>query len=210
MSQRSIEDFKAQLKTGGVRPTMFEVQLSIPQTADWWQSDFNQTLRQFSFLCKGAQIPASFVTTMTIGLPVGGALKLPSSRVFEPWTVKVINDGEMNIRKMMEVWSRSLMGREMQTSTSPVLQDQFGTAAVYQLDRDGKFIRGYSLIGLYPSNVTAQDLSYEAGEVISEFDVTFDYQYWEPIDFMTDTQRRSSLFELNLSAQINAGISIRL
>ena len=119
MSKRSIEEFKAVLRTGGVRPTMFEVQLTLPQTAEWYQNQFDLSLREMSFLCKSAQIPSSFVTTMTVGLPAGGALKMPSSRVFEPWTVKVINDGRMNIRAMMEEWSRALMGREMQTSTSP-------------------------------------------------------------------------------------------
>ena len=32
MSQRSIEDFKAVLQGGGVRPTMFEVELTFPES----------------------------------------------------------------------------------------------------------------------------------------------------------------------------------
>ena len=31
MSQRSIEDFKAVLQGGGVRPTMFQVEMTFPE-----------------------------------------------------------------------------------------------------------------------------------------------------------------------------------
>jgi hypothetical protein len=121
------------------------------------------------------------LTTMTIGLPAGGALKLPSSRVFEPWTVKVINDDAMGIRGMIENWQNAMMGRAVQYSSAPVLSSFLGTATVYQLDRQANFVKGYQLNGLYPELASTQELSAETGDNISEFDITFQYQYWEPI-----------------------------
>ena len=182
MSERSIEEFKAVLKGGGIRPTMYEVVLTLPVRANWYESNYGEYLRDFTFLCKAAQIPSSTLSTMTIGLPAGGALKFPSSRIFEPWNVKVINDNGMNIRALLENWSRALMGRNRQSSSSPLLSQQYGTADVYQLDRKGEVIRGYCLKGLYPTVVVGQDLNYETTDTISEFDVTFDYQYWDIIE----------------------------
>ena len=47
MSQRSIEDFKAVLQGGGVRPTMFEVELTFPDSV---VSDSNLMTRDGTFL----------------------------------------------------------------------------------------------------------------------------------------------------------------
>ena len=67
-SKRSIEDFKSNLANGGVRPTMFEVQITFPQLISGG-SDNNNTDRgdnnEFSnksiFLVKGATLPLSLI-----------------------------------------------------------------------------------------------------------------------------------------------------
>ncbi len=145
--KRSIDQFKSVLNHGGLRPTMFQVELTLPQ-ANWRQPTDRTNTDKFIFLCKSAQIPSSMLTTMTIGLPAGGALKLPGSRIFEPWTVKVINDDVMGIRGMIENWQGAMMGREVQLSTSPRLSSFLGTATVFQLDRQANFVKGYQLNGL--------------------------------------------------------------
>lgn len=205
----SIQDFKSALKTGGLRPTMFEVFLTLPERANWYQGSFQGLQRDLILLCKSAQIPSSMLTTMTIGLPAGGALKLPASRIFEPWTIRVINDGEMRIRTMFEEWQRAIMGRGVQLSTSPRLSTQFGTAEVYQLDREGNPVKGYRLEGLYPEMTAAQELNSETQNTITEFECVLQYQYWNELIFenITIEERLGTLRErgMTIEGAINIG-----
>ena len=53
--QKSIEDFKAVLQGGGVRPTMFQVEMTYP---DAIVADGNQATQEGTFLIKAAQLPA--------------------------------------------------------------------------------------------------------------------------------------------------------
>ncbi|MDC0315362.1 phage tail protein [Synechococcus sp. AH-551-G15] len=178
MSKRSIEDFKAVLQTGGVRPTMFEVIINSPGGILLNLEEFfdNNNIRQLMMLCKSATIPASTVTTVNVGLPAGAALKLPGSRIFDPWNITVINDGAMKMREYFENWSSLIINHRDQTSITN-LNQYLGSAEVIQLDRQGNRIRTYFLEGLYPSIIESQQLSYDNND-ISEFNVVFNYHYF--------------------------------
>ena len=55
----------------------------------------------------------------------------------------------------------------------------FADASVYQLDKDGNQIKGYTFRGLWPTNVSAIEVSYDAENTIEEFSVELQVQYWE-------------------------------
>ena len=82
VSRKSIEDFKSSLSTGGVRPTMFEVNILLPQYLRnlYNQNPFVSTKatqyfdKSISTLCRAATIPESNVTTISAGLSGGAAL----------------------------------------------------------------------------------------------------------------------------------------
>ena len=87
----TIDQFKAQLTSGGVRSNRFQV--FIPRAGE-----------RVEFLVKAAQIPAE-----TFGGPIevnfrGAKLKLPGERTYEDWTVTVLNDVDFSIRTGMENW----------------------------------------------------------------------------------------------------------
>ena len=88
MSQRSIEDFKAVLQGGGVRPTMFEVELTFPDAV---VRDSNLMTRDGTFLIKASGLPASQVGEIPVPFR-GRKLKVSGDRVFEDWNITVIND----------------------------------------------------------------------------------------------------------------------
>jgi hypothetical protein len=46
------------------------------------------------------------------------------------------------------------------------------------LDRAGKPVKAYRLIGCFPTDISAIDLSYEATDQIEEFSVTLAYSYF--------------------------------
>ena len=125
VSRKSIEDFKSSLSSGGVRPTMFEVRILIPQylRSLYRQNPFVDTKavenfnQSFSTLCKSATLPESNITTISTGLPGGAALKLPGSRIVEPWTCTIINYNQFSIRSVLEEWSSLIKGNAAHRST---------------------------------------------------------------------------------------------
>jgi len=184
--KKSIEDFKSALSRGGVRPTMYEVTFSIPQTLTANSNVQVDDVRGFTMLTKAAAIPGETVTTISVGLPAGAVLKLPGSRIYEPWNCTVISDGTMRLRSIFELWSDRIIGRE-----AP-LRELDGTAylstvEVTQLGRDGEPLRAYTLHHAYPISVSPQQLGYE-GEMLSEFQLTWNYHYHTATSDFTDRE----------------------
>ena len=84
MSQRSIEDFKAVLQGGGVRPTMFEVEMTFPETV---VPDPTLATNEGTFLIKAASLPASNVGVINVPFR-GRQLKVSGDRVFADWQIQ--------------------------------------------------------------------------------------------------------------------------
>ena len=79
----NIEEFRSRLGAGGARPNQFRVTLNFPTIAE---SD-----NTYSILVSGAAIPASTVNPAIIQYR-GREIKLAGERIFDPWTVTIIND----------------------------------------------------------------------------------------------------------------------
>ena len=140
---KGISEFKSKLTRGGARPNLFLVRLNFPNLAGVVDigSDSSKTATETSeFLVKTAQIPASSVGVIEVPYR-GRMLKVAGDRTFEPWSVTVVNDGDFNIRKAFEKWSRGINAH-----TENVAQLGYGAdggetycrdMTVYQLSRDG-------------------------------------------------------------------------
>ena len=177
MAQRSIEDFKAVLQGGGVRPTMFEVELTFPDTV---VSDPNLATNEGTFLIKASQLPASNVGLIEVPFR-GRKLKVSGDRSFDDWTVQVTNDVSFGLRKAFEEWSERIQNHNYALGSNN-LNDYFATAIVRQLDRDGQQLRAYRFEGIWPQNVEAIDLAFDSTDEVEEYGVTFAVQYWSAID----------------------------
>lgn len=177
MAQRSIEDFKAVLQGGGVRPTMFEVELTFPDTV---VSDPNLATNEGTFLIKASQLPASNVGLIEVPFR-GRKLKVSGDRSFDDWTVQVTNDVSFGLRKAFEEWSERIQNHNYALGSNN-LNDYFATAIVRQLDRDGQQLRAYRFEGIWPQTVDAIDLAFDSTDEVEEYGVTFAVQYWSAID----------------------------
>jgi hypothetical protein len=108
----------------------------------------------------------------------GRQLKMAGDRTFEPWTVTILNDTDFVIRNAMERWMNGINGHQSNTGlVNPV--DYQADLIVEQLDRDGESVKTYNFRGCFPTNVSAIDVNYETNDVIEEFTVDFQVQYWE-------------------------------
>ena len=184
-NERSIVDFRSRMKGGGARSNLFEVQMSFP---DFAQAD-NETLNDIPFLVKAAEIPASNIGNIPVPFR-GRILPIAGDRTFDPWTVTIINDTNFRLRDVMERWSDGI--NDIQTAQGTIDPETYQqTAKVLQLSRgkssntkivsssDIPVLREYDFIGIYPNVVSSIPLDHGATDQIEEFQVTFNYLYYE-------------------------------
>ena len=186
-NQRSIVDFRSRMKGGGARSNLFEVQMTFPNFAE----ANTETLNDIPFLVKAAEIPASTIGNIPVPFR-GRVLPIAGDRTFAPWTVTIINDTNFRLRDVMERWSDGINDiQTAQGATNP--EDYQTTATVLQLSRgpvkglDRKVnsgeeipvLRMYDFIGIYPNDISAIPLDHGATDTIEEFQVTFNYLYYE-------------------------------
>lgn len=166
----NVDDFKSRLGGGGARPNMFKATINFPAYAGG-DAEFTQ------FMIKGAGLPASVINTVEIPFR-GRQLKIAGDRTFEPWTITVINDGEMVVRNAFERWMNGINEHVNNTGlANPV--DYQADLIVEQLDKAGNATKRYDIRGAFPTNISQIDLSYDTGDAIEEFTVELQYQYWE-------------------------------
>ena len=192
--QRTISQFKSKLIGGGVRPNLFEVQVNFPDGVDLGiQNDGGGQFDgdRFRFLCKASSLPASNVGNIDIPFR-GRTLKVAGDRTVDDWSVTVINDEDFGHRRAFEAWAQNIA----QYGDSAGLTDPssyMGQATVYQLGRtaastqglnspanDSNILAQYKFVDIWPTTVDAVELSYDTGDTIQEFGVTFKVQYYYP------------------------------
>ena len=172
---RTITDFKSKMAGGGARPNLFEVDLVFPDPI----AVENDVKEKSRFLVKAALLPASNITPIEVNFR-GRILKIAGDRTFDTWTVTVINDVDFSIRSAMEKWMDFINSMEDATGAQdPALYQP--DAYVHQLDRDGSTLRSYRFHDIFPTNISAIDLSYETVDSVEEFTVEFQVQWWEAI-----------------------------
>ena len=177
---KTISQFKSQLIGGGARPNLFEVELTTLPAGIAWPAD------NFRYMCKAAQLPASVIAN--IDIPFRGRIfKVAGDRTIEPWSITIINDEDFRIRKAMEEWVDLIAKLENNLgATDP--SAYMVNAKVFQLGRgstkastssDGNenvVLKEYEFIDIFPTSVSAIDLSYDTGDTIEEYTVEFQVQ----------------------------------
>ncbi len=172
---RTITDFKSKMAGGGARPNLFEVELVFPDPI----AIENDVKEKSRFLVKAAQLPASNITPIEVNFR-GRILKIAGDRTFDTWTVTIINDVDFAIRSAMEKWMNFINKMEDATGAQDPAAYQ-PDAYVHQLDRDGSTLRSYKFHDVFPTNISAVDLSYETVDSVEEFTVEFQVQWWEAL-----------------------------
>jgi hypothetical protein len=187
---KTLSQFKSRLAGGGARPNLFEVTLpAFPGAAtDFWTEGEDESNAKFSFLCKAAQLPASTVASVPVAFR-GRELKVAGERTFDPWTVTIINDEDFGLRTSFEGWMNKLSKLNDATGvTNPT--SYMTNAYVKQLGRgatkfaetntggESSVLRTYKFYDIWPSNVSAIELSYDTTNTVEEFTVEFQVQYF--------------------------------
>jgi hypothetical protein len=184
-TNKSISDFKGALIGGGARPNLFEVELTTLPGGISWDAD------TFRYMCKAAALPAS--TIANIDVPFRGRIfKVAGDRTIETWSVTVINDEDFKLRNAFEEWMQLIAKLDNNLgATNP--SDYMTDAKVFQLGRGSSasssdntgevnaVLKEYKMESIFPTSLSAIDLSYDTGDTIEEFTVEFQVQSFTPI-----------------------------
>jgi hypothetical protein len=170
MAILGINDFKSKLVGGGARNNLFKVTCNFPAYA-------RGNVELASFMIKSAQLPSSIITPITIPFR-GRQMQIAGDRQFEAWGISVINDTGMEIRNSFERWMGGINGNAVNTGLSNPA-DYTVDMAVEQLNKAGDVTKRYDLRGVFPTAVSAIDLSFDSENTVEEFSVELQMLYWE-------------------------------
>lgn len=173
-----VTDLRENMNLGGARPTLFEVQLTLPSIVNG-QVDGN-AMRKLTFSCRSSELPSSNLGT--IGLPYfGRIIKQPGDRTFAPWNIRIINDEDFVVRDAFETWHNIINARRRNVRQTPTSNPAFIKASglVKQFGRtgEGDLVRTYTFQGVWPSVVSGINVDWGAQDQVEEFDVTLEYDW---------------------------------
>lgn len=200
--QRTIDAFKTKLRGGGARSNLFEVsfgakQGGLPGTTATSTGATNSIFSQLGvtfeegdlMLIKSAGLPASTISEIPVPFR-GRTLKIAGDRTFDIWTITVINDTDFKWRSFFEKWMNYII-KVSDGSGAINTGDYMADMNVVQLSRgpgvlpnvvntqEIDVLRKYVVRGVFPTNVSQIDLSYNNENEIEEFTVDLQVQYWE-------------------------------
>lgn len=184
----NLNDFRNKLVNGGARPSQFEMQIQWPDLLRG-NAAVTGAERDFRFLCHVSQIPSESIKDIEVGY-FGRKLKYAGDRSYEDITITVYNDEDFKVRKAFEVWTNAVTGRGTTVSSfnGGNASGSYATDGVviqHSRNSGGSPVTGYKFIGMYPNKLGEIKLDWDADSQIESFDVTFAYQWWEPVDAST-------------------------
>ena len=176
----SVTKFKANLKHGGARPSLFKVEFQYPNTIITRPNPPDQA----SFLVKSTTIPASTIGSYDVFYH-GKAIKVAGDRTFDTWDTTIINDEDFGIRNTLESWMAAISDHSLNTRDNIRFNTSEGDVAKYkstlkviQMSKAGRELRTYTFIGAWPSVLSTINLDWSTQE-IEEFTCTWMYDSWK-------------------------------
>ena len=177
---KTLSQFKSKLIGGGARPNLFEVELTTLPSGISWDAEI------FRYLCKAAALPASNIAQ--IDVPFRGRIfKVAGDRTFDVWQINVINDEDFRLRTAFESWMDLISKLDNNVgATDP--SAYMTNAKVFQLGRgsapssqdnsgsSNAVLKEYEFVDIFPTAISAIDLSYDTSDAIEEFTVDFQVQ----------------------------------
>lgn len=165
----------AGLPFGGARPSLFQVTIQMPNGVP-------NIAERISLTCAASSIPGS-----TLGvIPVryfGREIKIPGTRSFQPWSTMILNDEDFQVRNALETWSNLINSHEGNLRSSSLQRNNEvrTVATVTQMSKVNTPLRSYEFVNIFPADIGQIELSWNNGDAIEEFQVTWDYDYWRPV-----------------------------
>jgi hypothetical protein len=186
----NLNDFRNQFVNGGARPSQFEMQIIWPDAVRG-AAGVAAAETSFRFLCSISEIPGQKITAIPVPY-FGRKLKYAGDLSFSPLTVTVFNDEDFKIHKAIEIWMKAIQDHPTTRSVfdggitaSSYVTDGFVT----QMSRNlgGSPTQAYAFRGMWPTDLSAIALNWTSSDTVEEFQIQFEYQWWDQVDPTTGT-----------------------
>jgi hypothetical protein len=137
----------------------------------------------------------------------GRNLKVAGDRTFDTWTITVINDVDFTIRTAFERWMNAINKHDDNSGfinpaqyQRDAIVKQFGRASYQSATSNSvtptgtaaganiPVLKAYQFYGIFPTSVSAIDLSYDSADTVEEFTVDLQVQWWDALDSTGTTQ----------------------
>lgn len=178
MAITTISELTSAIRTGA-RSNLFRVTIPVVTGAE---GGATENAERFSYLCKGAQLPASTLGLIEVPFMAGRRYKLAGDRTFAEWTTTVINDSNFKIRESLEFLQNLYGTTNYESNVAKELtggsETDFSTLEVEQFDQAGNVTAKYTLENCWPLDISTIDLAYDSTDTLEEFTVTWAYDYY--------------------------------
>ena len=191
----TVAAFTSSLANQGARASLFEITLTGAVLTNAVTADADagitgiaeaiDTAPAFKFSCRASTIPGMTVTPIPV-VYFGREVKTPGELEFPDWTVTVLNDNNMRIRRFIGKWMDKIYGHsgnKMATSfvKAAAGSDEWsftGDAHVQQYTKNGMVSSKYSMVQCWPTAMDPIDMNYDNTGTLQEYGVTFSMNYW--------------------------------
>ena len=169
MANIKLEDFKAQYKDGS-RSNRFWVTITGAQGGAAWVDT------PFSFLVKSFSLPARTIGEIIVNYQ-GLQAKFAGDVTMDDMTMILHNDVGFKIKTYFEKWLKGIV--DTQTNTRNVHSTYQAEIMVEQLGNTGETLAKYKILGCFPKQMDAIELSHENVDQFEELSITFACENWE-------------------------------
>lgn len=181
----NIDTFRSQYQ-GGIRPTQFQIIITPPAALSVagvgvggtnGSSSITETIAMMAHATTAPPMIQDSVRVYYFGRPI----KVAGDRDYPDWTVSIYNDNDFAVRNFLESWQNlqnTIVDNVMDAAAFPSAYK--GDAQVIQYERDGSVAKTYNLVGIFPVNIDAMTLGWDAVNQVQTFDTTFAMDYWLP------------------------------
>lgn len=130
-----------------------------------------------SYFVKSASLPALTIGEIEVNW-FGQKYKVAGDITFDEYSITFLQDYDFKIKSAIEKWMKSVADH-IKGSRGEHLNYK-STINIHQLGRSqNEILRTYKLVGAFPKQMNANELSMESTDSIQELEVTFSYDWWE-------------------------------
>jgi hypothetical protein len=180
----SIDSFVGAIHKSGSRANLFKVNIATPsdlQGATLLNGSTPET--KWEFLVNATTLPGYLSGEIPVSY-YGRVVYFAGDTTFGDWTVTVLNDEDMKIRKGVETWMEKINSTHSNVRDADLIEHKTistkATIETFGMDGiTGKGTTKVELFNVWPSNISPIELSHDSANAIETFQVTWQYNYAE-------------------------------
>ena len=188
----SVNSFVAAIDKSGARSNLFEVDITTPSSiTGTGLNTVGDATSQWRFLVNATTLPGYTNGEIPVAY-FGRTAYFAGDTTFGDWTVTVLNDESMKVRKGIEMWMEQINSTTTNIRSVGIQHSNIaGTATIktFGMSGDGAAdgtldtslttsgVTEVNLFDCWPSNISPIDLSQDAANTIETFQVTWQYNY---------------------------------